>query len=147
MSDVFTFDLKGMDQLKARFTRVALRGLQGSEAHLKNFADNIMEDSKARFVPIDSGDLINTGRVDSVESEHGNLSVRLAFGGGRVSPYAIAVHEHLSEFSPPSWQHTTVNFRRGGPKFLELPVMEHSRELPMVAGQIFLQLFTGQRAL
>jgi hypothetical protein len=44
--------------------------------------------------------------------------------GGAAEPYAMAVHEHLSASSPPSWQAAEasgngVHFNSGGPKFLE----------------------------
>jgi len=44
--------------------------------------------------------------------------------GGPADDYAQAVHEHLSEFSPPSWVKAEqsgdgVKFNVGGPKFLE----------------------------
>jgi hypothetical protein len=143
MSDVFTFDLKGMDALKVRLNRVATRGLVDTNSYFKNFADLIMEDAKERFVPEDEGTLRETGKVSEVRKAQEGIEVSLSFGGGGAEPYAIAIHEHLSRFSPPSWQNTTVVFRKGGPKYLELPVMEHSRDMPGVASRIFLHLFTG----
>lgn len=144
MSDVFTFDLKGMEALKVRLNRVAARGLVDTNGYLQNFANLIMEDSKERYVPEDEKTLKNSGTVDAVEKSLGALSVRLSFGGGDTAagPYAIAVHEHLSQWSPPSWKNATVTFRKGGPKYLELPMIEHSQELPEIAGKILLHLFT-----
>jgi hypothetical protein len=47
--------------------------------------------------------------------------------GGPSAPYAIAVHEHLSVHSPPSWQPPTEvqwNVPGTGPKFIESVILE-----------------------
>lgn len=56
------------------------------------------------------------------------ISVTMGCGGPSI-PYAIAVHEHLSEHSPPSWQHLGAddidwNVPGTGPKFMEGPILE-----------------------
>lgn len=99
---------------------------------LKTFGDLVLEDAKDNFVPIDSADLVNSGRAEDPAVDGATHSIRLAFGDEASAPYAIAVHEHLSQFSPRSWQESVfINWSRGGPKYLELPVMQHSANLPV----------------
>jgi hypothetical protein len=112
------------------------------------FGEVVLEDSKANYCPIEEPAtnnirLVDTGKVDAPVFEPLGVSVRLSYGGN-AHPYAIAVHEHLSALSPYSWRHAKngVTFRVGGPKYLERPVMEHARDLPMIA-LTTLQLFTG----
>jgi hypothetical protein len=108
-----------------------------------------MTDSKQNYVPVAAtlakggrrgakrGTLQGSGHVEEPVIEGGAVSVRLAYGGP-AEAYAIAIHEHLSQFSPPSWRkaemggaHTTfgrlvgsgVHFAQGGPKYLELPYL------------------------
>lgn len=143
MSGIVTFDMQGMDELKNRLRTVASQGLHDNAGYLKNFASLVMEDAKENYVPVDKTWLRDSGHVGDVIQGVGGLQVSLSFGDGPTAPYVIAVHEHLSDWSPPSWQGKTVRFSRGGPKYLERPVMEHARNLPTVAGRIFVHLFTG----
>ena len=52
------------------------------------------------------------------------ISVKIEAGGGAAAPYAIAVHEHPSDYDPPSWRGKTINWTvpGTGPKYLERPV-------------------------
>lgn len=76
--------------------------------------------------PEDEGDLVDSHRTVKQVDGRG-ISVRVEAGeddGGAELAHAVAVHEHLSEHSPPSWltaeaEGRPVNFRKGGPKFLE----------------------------
>ena len=142
---VVTYSTRGLTQLKAKLAKAAAESEHVRWKHLQKFGDLVMADSQKRFVPVDHDDLRKTGKVDQAGNlAPGVVGVRLSYGGGGPeAEYAIAVHEHLSEFSPPSWQNTTVHFTRGGPKYLELPVMEHSGNLPNVGVEVMLELFTG----
>lgn len=89
----------------------------------------IMGRSKAEFVPVDNSDLKSSGIVRPPFFGPGNLiTVELVYGGTAVV-YAIVVHEHPSTFSPPSWSGVTVQFTTGGPKYLEIPLMQASATL------------------
>lgn len=87
------------------------------------------------------GHLRNSGFVSEPELDGEFVTVRIGFGGGVAEDYALAVHEHPSEHSPPSWQgkgftssskhakHPTegvVTFHPAGtgPKFLERPMLD-----------------------
>lgn len=76
------------------------------------------------------GTLRASGMVHDPVRKGRNISVLLSFGGG-AQDYAIAVHEHLSEHSPPSWVAAEEsgygihwNAAGTGPKFLEGPLNE-----------------------
>jgi hypothetical protein len=76
---------------------------------------------------------MNSGHVVSIPNA---LRVELVFGGVTAA-YAVAVHEHLSQFSPPSWvaaegAGNRVQFHPSGrgPKYLERPMNE---EVPYLA--------------
>jgi hypothetical protein len=93
-------------------------------------AELIMARSKAEFVPVDKGILMNSGHV-TLERQGRIVRVVLAFGGA-AKAYAIAVHEHLSEHSPPSWRaarRVTFHPAGRGPKYLERPLFEAVRTM------------------
>lgn len=88
-------------------------------------AEMIMTVSKRDFVPVDMGTLRASGHVSPPERRGREISVTLAYGGA-ASAYALAVHEHPSRYSPPSWK-AAKNVRFSptghGPKYLERPLM------------------------
>jgi hypothetical protein len=84
-------------------------------------AQEIMTEAK-QAAPIDLGTLRASGHVNKPKVSKTGASVQLGFGGAAAA-YALAVHEHPSEHSPPSWQ-SGVRFNQGGPKYLERPVRE-----------------------
>lgn len=94
-------------------------------------ANSIMSKSK-RLCPVapDGGTLRASGTVHKPERKGRQISVLMSYGGA-AQDYAIAVHEHLSEHSPPSWiiaeetgRGINWNADGTGPKFLEIPINE-----------------------
>ncbi len=91
----------------------------------------IMTESKKRCpVAPDGGTLRASGQAHPPEYAGPHISVTLSYGGA-AEAYAIAVHEHLSEHSPPSWKVAEAagrgihwNVPGTGPKFLEGPINE-----------------------
>ena len=79
--------------------------------------------SKFSFVPVDKGKLSKSIKVRKAKVRAKDISVAIVAGGQGI-PYAVAVHEHLSPSSPPSWRGVTVRFNPSGrgPKFLEKPL-------------------------
>lgn len=76
------------------------------------------------------GALRASGKVWPPDFDGRNIFVMISFGGPSI-PYAIAVHEHLSEHSPPSWVASELygdgvqwNVPGTGPKFLESTLNE-----------------------
>lgn len=144
MSVEFSFDAT---KYVAGLKGMAERTPQQVAGKLYVLANTIMTDAKENYVPHDKGLLAASGAVDVPIVLPGFISVRMHFGGPS-EPYALAIHEHLSEHSPPSWQvaeesGSGVHFSHGGPKYLERPVMNHSGLLPVAAGEGFLAAVRG----
>lgn len=121
----------GAREMIEKLMNVAERFPLRVEAALYQFAQLILTEAKRRCpVAADGGVLRASGMVSEPIREGRNLKVIISFGGGAIA-YAIAVHEHLSAHSPPSWikaeesghpvQWTTPGT---GPKFLESVINE-----------------------
>lgn len=87
----------------------------------------IATDSKQNYVPVDQSTLQGTIHAQPPVIEGMQASVKVV-AGGPAADYAEAIHEHLSEHSPPSWKAAEasgagVKFTQGGPKFLERPFL------------------------
>lgn len=87
--------------------------------------EKIMTDSKQRFVPVDLGELKDSGFVDKpvVKPFTQTVSVTLGFGG-IAKAYALIQHENLG------FKHKT-----GGPKYLERPVDLAAKRVSRNVGQ------------
>jgi hypothetical protein len=124
--------MRGAKEMAARIRRLAERFPDAIEGALRIEGELVMTDSKKNYVPVDEGVLKNSGFVDDPERKGVEVSVTLGFGGA-ASAYALAVHEHPSRHSPPSWRNVrdergrfrAVQFhpRGRGPKYLEKPLM------------------------
>ena len=141
------FSIRGLAQMKAKFARAATNAKPVMEKDLLRFGTLVMNDAKERYVPVDHDVLRSSGKVEIVTDAgwSNTMAVRLSFGGPAAS-YAIAVHEHLSDFSPATWQDKTdLNWTKAGtgPKYLEMPVMWHSKDLHVVASNVWVHLWTG----
>lgn len=97
--------LEGLDALVAELP-------QAVAAALYQEAEAIMADSKANYVPVDTGVLRDSGYVEQPEIDGNEISVTLGYGGA-ASAYALVQHERLD------FHHTV-----GGPKYLERPFLD-----------------------
>lgn len=133
--------MRGVDEMVNLLKRVASKFPDRVSAAMYAEAEIMMTESKRRCPvgPVGAkkrknevpGALRASGRVGVPEREGRRISVTLSYGGGVIDAYAIAVHEHLSEHSPPSWVKAEQNgdgiewTQPGtGPKFLESVVNE-----------------------
>lgn len=93
---------------------------------LKNEANRIMTDSKENYAPEDEGDLIAESKVGEPFKTNEGISIEMGYGGEKSSPYALALHEHPSKSSPPTWNGKKLEFTKAGtgPKYLELPTFK-----------------------
>jgi len=140
------FSIRGLSQLKIKFANAAAKARPVMQADLMKFGQLVMNDAKERYVPVDEGTLQDSGKVEADVSPFSGatVGVRLSFGGA-ASAYAIAIHE-LPNYNPPSWgNRTNLNWTKAGTgaKYLELPVMAHSKDLPNVAAKVWVHLWTG----
>lgn len=100
-------------------------------AALYRQAQKIMAVSKEKYVPVDLGPLKASGKVHPPTYVGRSCTVELSYGDAAMA-YALAVHEHPSKYSPPSWQGVQVQFSPSGtgPKYLERPLMDAIPTLP-----------------
>lgn len=101
-------------------------------AALKTEGEALVKNAQANYVPVDDDVLRQTGKVEVLPAM-GRMGVEaiVSFGEGGASEYAIPVHEHLSQWSPPTWKAAEltgkgINWTKPGtgPKYLELPLGE-----------------------
>ena len=112
--------ITGDKKVIANLNKLARRAPVGAAAALFQEAEKIMTESKESFVPVDQGPLRASGQVAKPDVTPLGASVTMGYGGD-AEAYALAIHEHPSPASPPSWA-GGVNFKRGGPKYLERPL-------------------------
>lgn len=115
-------EITGLESLKQNLTeRILNKARSGAASELAAIGEEIMTDSK-QVVPVDTGNLMNTGHVAPVEEEPDGVSVTLGYGGPAAS-YAMLVHEDLTP---------NRNWSRpgSGPKYLENPTRQKEPEIP-----------------
>jgi len=86
---------------------------------LYRFGEEVMTASK-QVVPVKTGALMNTGKVEFPVESGKEISLTLGYGSESVG-YAVYVHENLN----------AVNWTRpgSGPKYLEAPLHERQDKL------------------
>jgi hypothetical protein len=119
------FKITGSSQVSRNLRKLAARSSDAVMVALALEAELIMTDAKKTYVPVDLGTLRTSGIVDRPMRTGRDISVRMSFGGPAAA-YALAVHEHLSVHSPPTWRGTAVKFSPGGrgPKYLSIPIQK-----------------------
>ena len=100
---MFSFKFSGDREMKRRLQNVQKKYRRKVKKALRERAEKIMKRSRDHFVPVDTGDLHDTGRVEDGK----DLEVLLTYGDADVD-YAEVVHE----------THPTQS------KYLEIPFME-----------------------
>lgn len=118
-----SFTLKGAERMQKKIDALAAKFPERVEGALRIEAELVMTISKREFVPVDLGALKTSGHVLAPTRKGRMVEIILAYGGAAAG-YALAVHEHPSRSSPPSWEGKTINFSPAGrgPKYLELPL-------------------------
>ena len=141
-----TFEIHGMEELKQKLASLGPKAMRFVGTALEKEAQVLKEKATLRC-PKD----INKGGTGHLRQSHwvqkpvvsGNeVSVTIHAGGGDPAPYAIAVHEHLSQYSPPSWKAAEasghgINWSvpNTGPKWLENTIHEAVPELAEKIGR------------
>lgn len=120
---------EGLDKLQKRLKESGDDAVRDLARGLKVEGELIMTASK-RVTPVapDGGTLRASGHVREPHIRGTRAEVVLGFGGG-ASEYALAVHEHPSRHSPPSWKGKVINWNAAGtgPKYLEKPVNDAAK--------------------
>lgn len=131
-----TFTLRGVADLNRKISEISRESKENLSLAALEEAESIAERSRNEFVPIETGNLASTIKVVSGDLSQGRndlgqftsgsaVEVRI-IAGDDSTPQALAIHEHPSQFSPPSWEGVDVQFQPSGrgPKYLELPLNE-----------------------
>lgn len=129
-----TISAKTASEISAKMRELSKLMKQQIEQALVEEAEAIVRRIKDEgLVPKDTGLLEDSIKVvsglEQGRSEKGqftssaDISVTISAGGPDV-PHAVAVHETPSGFDPPTWEGKEVHFTRGGPKYLERPLLE-----------------------
>ena len=128
-------EVKGQRDVSRRLRTLATDNPRRVERVLWRFGNRVMTRSKDEFVPVDLGPLRKSGMVHHPVWVGRALSITLSYGDD-AAPYALAIHEHPSDYSPPSWiaaeqAGNTVQFQPAGrgPKYLERPLLEESNNM------------------
>lgn len=127
---------KRLQQLSALATYVPIAAKQST----LQFARDVLKDSRTipPTVPVDTGDLKSTGRVESTPKGHavvygGKRGTGKGPRGGKFVDYANPVHDRMD---------ANVNWKRpgSGPKFVEAHFRQRAKELPADVRKIFRQV-------
>ena len=115
------FELRGTDDMIRRLRAVGVGLSRDQRNAVEDEVTHVLFRSKNEFVPVDKGRLRDSGRIDMSGSNQFQSQGRIIYDG----PYAIPIHE-LPNYNPPTWTGTNVNFRVGGPKYIEIPLREEA---------------------
>lgn len=128
-----SLSVKTSSEIMAKIRKLSKLMRSQIETALVEEAEAIAQRSKDEFVPVDSGKLrdsiqvissLEQGRSEKGQfTESADISVTISAGGPDV-PHAVAVHETPSDHDPPTWEGKEIKFTRGGPKYLERPLLE-----------------------
>lgn len=118
-----SLDMQGVAALRREVEQARRDMSARMESAVKEEAGAIMQRSRDEFAPRDTGTLIADSGVD-VQREGDTVTATLWYGRGPASGYAVATHETPSEHDPATWQGVAVQFKQGGPKYLERPTMD-----------------------
>ena len=124
--------IQGQEKMRARMKAAAQRFPDLMNEYLLVRGEAVAQRSRDQYVPIDSGDLRST--IKARRTGRGRkIQCEVVFGGG-LKGYPLAVHEHPSRHSPPSWQGVAVQFKPAGrgPQFVMIPLMNEVRVFPLI---------------
>lgn len=88
-------------------------------------ATTVLNESK-KIVPVDTGNLRASGRVEAPVTGKGKASVEITYGGA-AAPYALIVHE-VPTNSGGRWGTGMTHAAGKSFKYLEIPVMAHKKK-------------------
>jgi hypothetical protein len=126
-------ELRGMKKLIKSMER-----LDGGEKILAQamFAEaNVVLNESKKIVPVATGNLRASGRVERPVTGNGEASVEITYGGA-AAPYALIVHE-VPTNSGGRWGTGMRHAAGKSYKYLEIPVMAHKKKfVDAVRGRI-----------
>lgn len=117
-------ELRGLKKLVKQMER-----MEGGERMLAQAlygeASVVLNESK-KIVPVETGNLRASGRVERPVTGRGQASVEITYGGA-AAPYALIVHE-VPTNSGGRWGTGMKHAPGKSWKYLEIPVMAHKKK-------------------
>jgi hypothetical protein len=111
--------MKGFNQVKANLQGFYENVLDAGRESLKEVATTIYEDSKTNYVPIDTGALKNSAKMEE-KSGVSNYTIKISYN----TTYAIYVHEIVYYYHA-----------HGSWKYLETPFTIHTSKLAKIIAE------------
>jgi hypothetical protein len=135
----FTCKIEGLQELRDKLRANAPKARHAVKKTLYQFANEVMGES-LQVVPVLTGALMGTGKVQEPVEDGPTISVTMGYGDEAVG-YAIYVHEALEgpHEIDPNWNWAKaaaagkpINYTRpgSGPKFLSNPLQAKQDKLP-----------------
>ena len=118
--------VKGVKPMQRKMREARARVERDALLALTTEAKTVMRKANS-LTPKKEGDLRASAETDRARREGRMLLVTMGFGrSGPSAAYALAIHEHPSQHSPPSWGSKPIKFttRGTGHKYLERPLRE-----------------------
>jgi hypothetical protein len=135
-------DLEGSKNLLTIFERAGNdpEAKKALSQAMYGFATKVLNESK-KIIPVDTGVLRNSGRVEAPTISNGVIEVAITYGGTGAK-YAAVVHEDMTmDHSPSKLTAVTKRPRRGQAKFLEIPVMAQAPSFARSIGARYARYF------
>jgi hypothetical protein len=137
-----SIEVEGTERLQKIFARAAVDAgaRKALEQSMFGFATKILNESK-KMVPLDTGNLRNSGKVMDPKTSAGVIEVEVTYGGS-AAPYAQIVHEDMTmDHSPANLTAVTKRPRRGQAKYLEIPVRANAPEFARSIAERYIRYF------
>lgn len=110
---MITSDVSSFEKFKQALSHALENMPKQSEAYVIQEAEEVMDDSRRNYVPVDFGSLKESGEVRLERNDDGVI-VKLIYD----EPYALVVHEDLE-----------ARHRAGQAKYLEVPFFKKTKDL------------------
>jgi len=99
----------------ANLVMTANRIDRDARAAAKETADEVMQESKEKHCPVDTGELKESGKVEIVKNTLTEFHARLSYS----TPYAVYVHEIPYHHTHGSWKYLSIPFNKASSTFLQ----------------------------
>lgn len=131
---IMSFEFTGSKAMERKIAAIQRKLTLDVDQAITIEAEAIAFVAKRDHVPVDLGTLRSSIHVGELVRKFRNVVITI-LAGGAAAPYALAVHNHPSDASPPTWQGKVIKFSPSGrgPQYLGIPLRNAVRGM---AGRI-----------
>jgi hypothetical protein len=135
-SDTLRLQFEGVDPIHKALARAVTRFPKQAKQAMHEVSELTLGDVQEHFIPVKEDELRATGEALPATIHGDRVEGHIQFGG-TAAPYAVALHEHESEASPPTWRGKTLKFTKAGTgtKYLEKAIMLRQETLAADLGR------------